>query len=99
MSKKLRILMIAAHPDDNDFRCGGLALKYVAAGHDVRFLSVCDGSGGHHTMSSAEIRERRKGETKASILAKIDRYPISWGLKQKLREEVNLCFTYTTTTA
>lgn len=65
MSKKLKILMIAAHPDDNDFRCGGLALKYVASGHDVRFLSVCDGSGGHHVLSSEEVRVRRYGETQA----------------------------------
>lgn len=63
MAKQLRILMIAAHPDDNDFRCGGTALKYVAAGHDVRFLSVCDGSGGHQTMTSEGVRERRRGET------------------------------------
>lgn len=55
---------------------------------------------GLEAIFSAVVKELiRKGETKASILAKIDRYPISWGLKQKLREEVNLCFTYTTTTA
>ena len=30
----------------------------------------------------------KKGETKSSILAKIDKYPISKSLKRKLREEV-----------
>ena len=29
----MRILMIGAHQDDNEFRCGGLAKKYVDAGH------------------------------------------------------------------
>ena len=31
----------------------------------------------------------KRGETKASILAKIDRYPISKSLKRKTREAVN----------
>ncbi|MBR5157454.1 MAG: PIG-L family deacetylase [Clostridia bacterium] len=58
-------MMIGAHPDDNDFRCGGIALKYIQQGHSVRFLSVCDGSGGHHIMSPEEIRIRRRKEADA----------------------------------
>ncbi|MBR5156657.1 MAG: PIG-L family deacetylase [Clostridia bacterium] len=65
MERKLKVLMIGAHPDDNDFRSGGIALKYIQAGHNVRFLSVCEGCGGHHEMSPEKIRERRKGEFKA----------------------------------
>ena len=63
MSKQLRILMIGAHPDDNDICGGGLALKYAAAGHSVKFLSVCNGCGGHHLMKPDEIAARRRGET------------------------------------
>ena len=63
MSKQLRILMIGPHPDDCDIRCGGTALKYVQAGHTVKFISTLDGSGGHQTMKPAEIAERRRGET------------------------------------
>ncbi|NLC43828.1 MAG: PIG-L family deacetylase, partial [Clostridiales bacterium] len=29
MTKKLKVLMIGAHMDDNDFRGGGTALKYI----------------------------------------------------------------------
>ena len=65
MDKKLKVLMIGAHPDDNDICGGGLALKYAAAGHSVRFLSVCNGCGGHHKMQPKEIAERRLGETQA----------------------------------
>ena len=65
MEKKLRVLMIGAHPDDNDICGGGLALKYANAGHKVRFLSVCNGCGGHHEMKPKEIAERRYGETQA----------------------------------
>lgn len=62
MDKQLRILFVGAHPDDNDIRAGGLALKYSRAGHKVKFISMCDGSGGHQTMGPAEIAARRKGE-------------------------------------
>ena len=65
MDKKLRVLFVGAHPDDNDIRAGGLALKYSRAGHAVKFIAMCDGSGGHQTMSPAEIAARRKGEAQA----------------------------------
>ena len=72
MDKKLKVLMIGAHPDDNDICGGGLALKYAEAGHEVRFLSVCNGCGGHHKMKPAEVAARRHGETQAvAALAKI----------------------------
>lgn len=61
--KQIRAMMIGAHPDDCDFRCGGLALQYAQAGHKVKFLSMCDGSGGHHILEPAQIAARRKGET------------------------------------
>lgn len=65
MKKSLNVLMIGAHPDDNDFRCGGTAVKYIQHGHRVRSLSVCDGSGGHQSMSPEEIRVRRRKEADA----------------------------------
>ena len=65
MDKKLNVLMIGAHPDDNDICGGGLALKYAALGHKVRFLSVCNGCGGHHKMKPDEVAARRYGETQA----------------------------------
>lgn len=61
----MNILMIGAHPDDNDFRCGGTALKYVRQGHRVRFVSVCNGSGGHQTMPPDELCARRRREADA----------------------------------
>lgn len=63
MSRKLRILMIGPHPDDCDIRCGGTALKYTQAGHTVKFISTLDGSGGHQTMTPADIAARRAKET------------------------------------
>ena len=63
MAKQIRAMMIGAHPDDLDFRVGGLAVKYAQAGHKVKFLAMCNGSGGHHIMSPKEIADRRYGET------------------------------------
>ena len=63
--KQIRAMMIGAHPDDCDFRCGGLALKYARAGHKVKFLAMCNGNGGHHELSADEIAKRRRGESLA----------------------------------
>lgn len=65
MNRPIRALMIGAHPDDCDFRCGGIALKYSKAGHTVKFLSLCNGDGGHHIMTPEETASRRRKETLA----------------------------------
>lgn len=59
----MKILMIGAHQDDNEFRCGALAYKYVQKGYDVRFLSLCNGSGGHHILTPEETVAKRAGES------------------------------------
>ena len=61
----MKILMIGAHQDDNEFRVGGLAHKYVQMGYEVRFLSLCNGCGGHHLMTPAETTARRAKESAA----------------------------------
>lgn len=59
----MKILMIGAHQDDNEFRCGGLAHKYVQMGYEVRFLSLCNGCGGHHILSPEETVKTRAAES------------------------------------
>lgn len=61
----MKILMIGAHQDDNEFRCGALADKYVKMGYEVRFLSMCNGCGGHHIMTPEETTARRAKESAA----------------------------------
>ena len=61
----MKILMIGAHQDDNEFRCGGLAYKYAQMGYEVRFLSMCNGNGGHHIMTPEETSKRRYKESQA----------------------------------
>lgn len=61
----MKVLMIGAHQDDNEFRCGGLAHKCVKNGHEVRFLSMCNGGGGHHIMSFEETVAKRAKESQS----------------------------------
>jgi LmbE family N-acetylglucosaminyl deacetylase len=63
--ERLKILVIGAHPDDADVRCGGLALKYIAQGHTVKFLSTTNGDTGHHKIGGVELARRRYAETQA----------------------------------
>ena len=59
----MKILMIGAHQDDNEFERGGLASKLLKKGHDVRFLSMCNGSGGHHILTPEETTATRAKES------------------------------------
>ena len=61
----MKILAIGAHQDDNEFRVGGIAHKWVKAGHEVRFLSLCNGCGGHHIMTPEETTATRAKESAA----------------------------------
>lgn len=59
----MKVLFVGAHQDDCEFRCGALAYKYVQMGYEVRFLSLCNGCGGHHILSPKAVSERRAGES------------------------------------
>jgi LmbE family N-acetylglucosaminyl deacetylase len=58
----VRIICIGAHPDDCEIGFGGTAAKVAAGGHAVKFLSVTDGSAGHHLHSREETADLRKQE-------------------------------------
>ncbi|GHV94566.1 hypothetical protein AGMMS50293_08860 [Spirochaetia bacterium] len=63
--EKLNIMAIGAHPDDCDFRFGGTAIKFLAAGHRVMFLSMTNGCSGHQTSPGQAMAARRYNETLA----------------------------------
>ena len=68
MFTKKRFLVFGAHPDDADLMFGGTALKLTAAGHEVKFVSCCNGNAGHYRMKPEELAKRRYAETQASAL-------------------------------
>ena len=64
--RPLRVLVIGAHPDDCEYRAGGLAALYRQAGHDVCFVSVTDGRSGHQTRYGEQLAIQRRAEAAAS---------------------------------
>jgi LmbE family N-acetylglucosaminyl deacetylase len=58
----LRVIAFGAHPDDCDEKAGGLAAKYAAAGHRVKFVSVTNGDAGHYAEGGGPLARRRRAE-------------------------------------
>ena len=58
----MKVMMIGAHPDDVELRAAGFARKLLKAGHEVRFLVLCNGCKGHHILSTEETRRVRAEE-------------------------------------
>jgi N-acetylglucosamine malate deacetylase 1 len=76
MSEPLRLLVIGAHPDDAEYKAGGLAALYRGLGHDVRFVSVTNGDAGHHEVSGLALAARRRAEAEAAAATLGLRYDI-----------------------
>lgn len=62
----LNILCFGAHPDDCDFRYGGMAMLYRARGHRVKFVSMTNGDTGHHAIGGGDLARRRYAEAQAA---------------------------------
>lgn len=61
-SQSIRVIAFGAHPDDCDLGAGGLAAKYAALGHKVKFVSITNGDAGHQTQHGEELAKRRRAE-------------------------------------
>src|SRR5713226_6846242 len=59
---QLRIIAFGAHPDDCDSKAGGIAAKYAAAGHKVKFVAVTNGDAGHQSEGGGMLAKRRRAE-------------------------------------
>jgi LmbE family N-acetylglucosaminyl deacetylase len=75
MSEPLRVLVVAAHPDDIEFGCAGSVARWVDEGAEVTFVLVTDGSTG--TVDTELMGERladlRREETlKAARILGVD---------------------------
>lgn len=90
-----KYLFFGAHPDDADILFGGTAIKLARAGHQVKFVSMCNGDCGHQSMDRKELAARRYLETQASAnIAGLAEYQVldqhDCGIENNLsrREEV-----------
>ncbi len=61
----LRIIAFGAHPDDCEVRASGVAAKWAAMGHKVKFVSVTNGDIGHYNMAGGPLALVRADEVKA----------------------------------
>jgi LmbE family N-acetylglucosaminyl deacetylase len=61
---QLRVIAFGAHPDDCDGKAGGLAAKYAAAGHLVKFVSLTNGDAGHYEQGGGVLAKRRRAEAR-----------------------------------
>jgi LmbE family N-acetylglucosaminyl deacetylase len=61
---KLNVIAFGAHPDDCDQRAGGVAAKFAALGHRVRFVAVTNGDAGHQTEGGGALAARRRAEAR-----------------------------------
>ncbi len=59
---KLRIICFGAHPDDAEFKAGGVAIKWARLGHHVKLVSVTNGDIGHWNMAGGPLAQRRTAE-------------------------------------
>ncbi len=61
---KLRIICFGAHPDDAEYKAGGVAAKWATLGHHVKFVSVTNGDIGHWQSAGGPLAKRRTDEVK-----------------------------------
>ena len=61
---KLRIIAFGAHPDDCELKAGGVAAKWAAQGHKVKFVATTNGDVGHFAMAGGPLALRRTAEVK-----------------------------------
>ena len=63
---KLRVIVFGAHPDDAELRASGVAAKWAAQGHHVKFVSSTNGDIGHWQMAGGPLAQRRYDEVQRS---------------------------------
>jgi len=70
--KKMKIIVVGAHPDDPESACGGLMALYATAGHDVVSAYLTRGEAGIQSKSHEESARIRTAEAlKACEILKV----------------------------
>lgn len=62
----LRIIAFGAHPDDAELKAAGVAAKWAALGHQVKFVSATNGDIGHWRDAGGPLAKRRTAEVHAA---------------------------------
>ena len=59
---KLNIIAFGAHPDDCELKAAGVAAKWAAAGHRVKFVAATNGDVGHFAVAGGPLALTRRAE-------------------------------------
>ena len=62
---RVRVIVFNAHPDDAEYKAGGVAALWARAGHAVKLVSVTNGDIGHWDMAGGPLARRRIAESAA----------------------------------
>ncbi|MEK7461012.1 MAG: PIG-L deacetylase family protein [Patescibacteria group bacterium] len=95
-----KVLVLAPHPDDDIFGCGGALAKHVDQGDEIQIIYLCDGRSGTKRATTEIVREELKKtrRTEAAAAAEILGIPADdlsfWGYR-----DGNLIANKTTTKA
>jgi len=65
-AKGRRILVVAPHPDDEAFGCGGTIVDHARAGDEVRAIFLTSGEAGGHGSPSDDTASRRESEARTA---------------------------------
>ena len=71
MSKKNKILVIAAHPDDEIFGCAGTLIKHSKKKDDIYIIYLADGVTSRDNYKKKEIEIRKKQAKEVGKLLKV----------------------------
>ncbi len=66
---KSRVLIVTAHPDDNEIICGGIVARLIAEGKQVRLIVTTNGGKGFQDRDDIVEAEFAKLRVKEQILA------------------------------
>ena len=61
-NEKLNIVVVGAHPDDDDETAGGTAIQFAKLGHNVLFVSLTNGDAGHFNKGGGALAKIRRAE-------------------------------------
>ncbi|MES2949192.1 MAG: PIG-L family deacetylase [Pseudomonadota bacterium] len=78
-----RVLVLAPHPDDEVFGCGGAILRQVAEGGVVQVVVVTDGDHQPDQTDTQEYCRTRRAESHQAAQALGYGAPVFWGLKDR----------------
>lgn len=78
-----RVVVLAPHPDDEVFGCGGAIMRHVAAGDLVQIFIASDGESRVDASEQVKYGESRQAESRKAALIMGCGTPLFWGIPDR----------------